>query len=79
MVLVTVDVSVDDASVIPDAHPDEGEYIEKELVPLNKLGETLQGMRMRRAPLTTAWAKQGFVIDALVDSVATGLSLAGDL
>lgn len=43
MVLVTVDVNVDDASVIPDAHPDEGEYVEKELVPLNKLGETLQG------------------------------------
>lgn len=43
MVLVTVDVSVDDDSVLPDAHPDEGEYIEKELVPLAKLGETLQG------------------------------------
>lgn len=43
MVLVTVDVSVDDASVLPDAHPEEGEHIEKELVPLAKLPETLQG------------------------------------
>lgn len=43
MVLVTVDVSVDDASVLPDAHPDEGEYIEKELVPLGKLAQVLQG------------------------------------
>lgn len=34
---------------------------------------------MRSSPLTTAYAKQGFVIDALVDSVATGLSLAVDL
>lgn len=36
-------------------------------------------LELRASPLTAAWAKQGFVIDALVDSVATGLSLAGDL
>lgn len=43
MVLVTVDVDVDDASVLPDAHPDEGEHIEKELVALRDLRSTLDG------------------------------------
>lgn len=44
MKLCVIDISLDRDAPEPLAEPDEGEYIEKHLVPLRHLSENLRGM-----------------------------------
>jgi len=43
MKLCTIDIALSDDAPEPLAHPDEGEYIEKHLVPLTSLSANLNG------------------------------------
>ena len=43
MKLCTIDIALSDDAPEPLAHPDEGEYIEKHLVPLTSLAANLNG------------------------------------
>jgi ADP-ribose pyrophosphatase len=52
MKLCVVRISLADDAAEPVAKPEEGEFIEKHLVPLKQLYRTLKGASLRAAPQT---------------------------
>ena len=42
--MVTIEVNLNEGDKEPEQHLDEGEHIERRVVPLDKLYDTLQGM-----------------------------------
>lgn len=79
MNLVTVDVELAEDAPKPTQKLDEGEHIVQRVVPLKELDATLKGeskaITVWMEELRADYAKKGFAIDALVASVATGLSI----
>ncbi|WFD35720.1 ADP-ribose diphosphatase [Malassezia cuniculi] len=65
MKLCTVEISLADDAPEPVAEPDEGEYIERHLVPLATLSESL-----------AAFSRAGYAVDARLAHFAHGLALA---
>ncbi|KAK1927689.1 putative phosphoribosyl-ATP diphosphatase [Papiliotrema laurentii] len=64
--LVTVKVKLNENDPEPEQHLEEGEHIVKRVVPLKDLYDVLQ-----------TYAKDGFVVDGLLGSIALGWKLAG--
>lgn len=78
MNLVTVDVELPEDAPKPTQKLDEGEHIVQRVVPLKELDAALRGESESTAEkevLMADYAKKGFAVDALVASVATGLSI----
>lgn len=83
MHLVTVDIEVAADAPPPEPKLDEGEHIVQRVVRLKDLDAMLKGEshRMREESgdeggLMVDYDKRGFAIDALVASVAAGLTVA---
>ncbi|WFD20906.1 ADP-ribose diphosphatase [Malassezia caprae] len=64
MKLCVIDITLESNAPEPLAEPDEGEYIEKHLVPLRQLSESLHEFEAR-----------GYAIDARLAHIAEGISL----
>lgn len=67
MKLCTVEIQLAQDAPEPVAHPDEGEYIERHLVPLRTLYEELENFR-----------QSDYAIDARLAHLATGMKLGQD-
>ncbi len=77
MNLVTIQIDLPADAPPPQPKLDEGEHIVQRIVPLKDLNAALKGMSGMDLPrLTADYEARGFAIDALVQSVATGLGLA---
>ncbi|WFD48117.1 ADP-ribose diphosphatase [Malassezia furfur] len=67
MKLCTVEIELAENAPEPVAHPDEGEYIERHLLPLPTLYEELQQFRTKN-----------YAVDARLEHLATGFKLGMD-
>lgn len=68
MKLCVIHIELSDDASEPIARPDEGEYIDKHLVPLASLVSQLQ-----------AFKKQGYEVDARLSHIAAGIELGSGL
>lgn len=71
MKLCTVELSLADDAPEPVAEPDAGEFIERHLVPLTTLSQSLTG-----AFVLTDFSRAGYAVDARLAHLAHGLALA---
>lgn len=71
MKLCTVEIQLPKDAPEPVAVPDEGEFIERHLVPLRSLHDELQSM----SPAYAEFQKNGYAVDARLAHLATGIQL----
>ena len=80
MKLCVIHIELSDDAAEPIARPDEGEYIDKHLVPLASLVSQLQGMYNKDGiAYDEAFKKQGYEVDARLSHIAVGIELGSGL
>lgn len=75
MKLCTVEIQLAQDAPEPVAHPDEGEYIERHLVPLRTLYEELESECLL---INLDFRQSDYAIDARLAHLATGMKLGQD-
>lgn len=80
MKLCVIHIELSDDAAEPIARPDEGEYIDKHLVPLASLVSQLQGTYNKDGiAYDEAFKKQGYEVDARLSHIAAGIELGSGL